>query len=105
MVFAIGGGDYSWGMEDFPPLTGTPRLTQVAEIARQRIAADAARFAIADLQCTHSGEWPELMAKHDAIARFFEITDAAWWVARRERSIDDLLREQRGEIVDRRKIY
>jgi hypothetical protein len=86
--------------DDLPPLIGPPRDVARAASIRERLVLameDAARDGWRQFQRSRSDDWQSLMQAEEeqelAFAAMRAKTDAAWWIARRERTLAWLVRE------------
>jgi hypothetical protein len=86
--------------EELPPLIGPSRdVAQAASIRERLLLAmeDAARDGWRQFQRSRSDDWQSLMQAEEeqtlAFAAMRAKTDAAWWIARRDRALASLVRE------------
>jgi hypothetical protein len=91
--------------EELPSLVGPPRdVAQAASIRERFVRAmeDAARDGWRQFQRSRSDDWQALMQAEEeqtlAFAAVRAQTDAAWWIARRERALPSLVREELATI-------
>lgn len=86
--------------DELPALTGPPREVAQAAAIRERLVLameDAARDGWRRFRGSRSNDWQSLMRAEEeqslAFAALRSHTDAAWWIARRERALAWLVRE------------